>query len=68
MSTSLGMFTSDTSFTFGAGGAGVDFDLTPEICVARTLAARWVFTADNQRTNEEVHNLVRLSTGIVIRF
>lgn len=67
MSTSLGMFTSNTSFTFGAGGAGVDFDLT------RRFAWRghWLhdgFSRRTKRTNEEVHNLVRLSTGIVIRF
>jgi len=62
-------FTSNNSLTFGVGG-GVDFSLT------RRLALRgqvdWLHsgfqTTDNQRTFEEIHNLARISTGIVFRF
>ena len=69
MTTSLSAFTSNNSFTFGAGG-GVD------VTLSRRLAWRgqvdWLHngfqTSDNQRTNQEKHNVARLSTGIVIRF
>lgn len=62
-------FTSKNSFTFGAGG-GIDVSLGHRL--AWRGQVDWLHngfsTTDNQRSNEEVHNLARLSTGIVIRF
>jgi hypothetical protein len=60
-------FTSNNSFTFGGGG-GVD------VRVSRRFALRgqadWLHngfqTTDNQRRNEEIHNVARLSVGIVL--
>jgi len=65
----LNTFTSSNSLTYGAGG-GVDIKLT------RMLALRgqvdWLHnrlqTADNQRSSELIPNVVRISTGIVLRF
>ena len=69
MSTSFRSFTASNSFTFGAGG-GVDFNLSPRFALRGQVD--WLHngfkTSDNQRTFEEVHNLARLSTGIVVHF
>ena len=62
-------FTSNNSFTFGAGG-GVDLRVTRRFALRGQ--ADWLHnrfkTTDNQRSNEEVHSPVRLSGGFVIRF
>jgi len=62
-------FTSNNSLTFGAGG-GVDFNLTPRLAFRGQVD--WLHngfqTSDNQRTNEEIHNVVRFSPGLVFRF
>ncbi len=69
MSTSFNLFTSSNSFSFGAGG-GVDFRLTHRLALRGQVD--WLHngfhTEDNQLTHEEVHNLARLSTGIVVHF
>jgi hypothetical protein len=62
------IFTSNNSLTFGAGG-GLDIPL------ARIFALRgqvdWLHnqfqTQDNQRSKETIPNVVRISTGIVLR-
>lgn len=62
-------FTSNNSLTFGVGG-GLDFSLTPRIALRGQVD--WLHTgfqtSDNQRTNAEVHNVVRISPGVVFRF
>jgi len=62
-------FTSTNSRTFGAGG-GVDVGLTRRFAVRGQ--ADWLNngfqTVDDQRTSQEVHNIVRISTGLVFRF
>jgi opacity protein-like surface antigen len=65
----LNTFTSNNSFTYGAGG-GADVRLT------RRLALRgqvdWLHnrfqTVDDQRTQFQIPNVARISTGIVFRF
>lgn len=62
-------FTSNNAVTFGLGG-GIDYALT------HLLALRGQFdwlhsgfqTTNSQLTNEEVHNLAKISTGVVFRF
>jgi len=65
----LVVFTSDNSFTYGAGG-GVDVGLTRRVALRGQVD--WLHngfqTQDNQRRNEEIHNVVRISTGFVFRF
>ena len=62
-------FTSTNSFTYGAGG-GIEFALTRRFGLRGQ--ADWLHnnfqTADDQRTSQEIHNVVRISTGIVFRF
>ena len=62
-------FTSNNSFTYGAGG-GVDFSLCRRFAIRGQVD--WLHngfrTADNQRRNEEIHNIARISTGLVVRF
>jgi hypothetical protein len=62
-------FTSNNSFTYGAGG-GIDVGLTPWLALRGQVD--WLHngfqTQDNQRRNEEIHNVTRISTGFVIRF
>jgi len=62
-------FTSNNSFTFGAGG-GVDFGLTSRFALRGQVD--WLRngfqTTDNQRSNEIHPNVARISTGIVFRF
>ena len=62
-------FNSTNSFTYGAGG-GIEFALTRRFGLRGQ--ADWLHngfqTADNQRTSAEIHNVVRISTGIVFRF
>lgn len=62
-------FTSNNSFTYGAGG-GVDVGLTHRFALRGQVD--WLHngfqTLDNQRTFEEIHNVARISTGVVIRF
>ena len=60
-------FTSNHSFTFGGGG-GVNVRLSPRFALRGQVD--WLHngftTTDNQRRNEEIHNVARLSTGIVL--
>lgn len=69
MSTSMNTFTSSNSLTFGAGG-GVDESLTHRFALRGQVD--WLHnsfqTSDNQRYNQEHRNVVRISTGLVIRF
>lgn len=62
-------FTSNNSLTFGAGG-GIDFSLTSRLALRGQVD--WLHsgfqTSDDQRTNEEIHNVVRISPGLVFRF
>ena len=62
-------FTSNNSFTFGAGG-GVDVSLNHRFAIRGQVD--WLHngfqTSDTQRTRAEIHNVARLSTGVVIRF
>jgi len=62
-------FTSNNSLTYGAGG-GVDVGLTRRVALRGQVD--WLHngfqTFDNQRRNEEIHNVVRISTGFVFRF
>ena len=69
MTRSLSPCSHGSSFTFGAGG-GVDYRLTRRIALRGQLD--WLHTgfqtSDNQRSNEVIPNVVRVSTGIVFRF
>jgi hypothetical protein len=62
-------FMSNNSFTYGAGG-GADVGLTRHFAVRGQVD--WLHngfqTSDDQRTQAEIHNIVRISTGIVFRF
>jgi opacity protein-like surface antigen len=62
-------FMSNNSFTYGAGG-GADVGLTHHFAVRGQVD--WLHngfqTSDDQRTRAEIHNIVRISTGIVFRF
>jgi hypothetical protein len=62
-------FTSNNSFTYGFGG-GADIGLTRRFALRGQVD--WLHngfqTSDNQRTRSEIHNVVRISTGIVFRF
>ncbi len=62
-------FSSTNSFTDGAGG-GVDVGLTHRFAVRGQVdyLHNGFRTSDNQRTRFEIHNVVRISTGIVFRF
>jgi hypothetical protein len=63
------VFSSTNSFTYGAGG-GIEYALTRRFGLRGQ--ADWLHngfqTADNQQTSAEIHNVVRISTGIVFRF
>jgi opacity protein-like surface antigen len=65
----LGTFTSNNSFTYGAGG-GVDFRLTHRFALRGQVD--WLHnqfqTVDDQRIQFETRNVARISTGIVFRF
>lgn len=62
-------FSSNNSLTFGAGG-GVDVRLTRRFALRGQVD--WLHnrfqTQDNQRSNEIIPNVARISTGIVFRF
>ena len=62
-------FSSNNTVMYGAGG-GVDYRLTR--LFALRAQADWLHngysTSDNQLTDREVHNVARISTGIVVRF
>jgi len=62
-------FTCNNSLTYGAGG-GVDVGLTHWLALRGQLD--WLHngfqTLDNQRRFEEIHNVARISTGVVSRF
>jgi hypothetical protein len=62
-------FTSNNSFTYGAGG-GADIGITRRFALRGQVD--WLHnsfqTSDDQRTQFENPNVVRVSTGIVFRF
>ena len=65
----LQTFMSTNSFTYGAGG-GADVSLSHHFALRGQVD--WLHngfrTSDDQRTQFEIHNVVRISTGIVFRF
>lgn len=62
-------FTTNNSITFGVGG-GLDFNLTHRLAVRAQVD--WLHngfqTSNPQRAFEEIHNIVRVSPGVVYRF
>jgi len=74
MTTQLGgidaaTFTTNDSLAFGLGG-GFDYSLTHRFALRGQVD--WLHngfqTSDNQRTNQEIRNVARMSTGVVFRF
>jgi opacity protein-like surface antigen len=59
-------FTSNNAITFGLGG-GIDYGLTHRLALRGQVD--WLHngfhTSDGQLTNEEIHNVARISTGVV---
>jgi len=62
-------FTTVNSLAVGAGG-GLDYDLTHRLAVR--VQVDWLHngfqTSNPQRASQEIHNIVRVSPGIVYRF
>jgi opacity protein-like surface antigen len=62
-------FTSNNSLAFGLGG-GIDYGLSHRLAVRGQVD--WLHngfqTNDDQRTSEEIHNVARISTGVVFHF
>ena len=74
MTTQLGgvestTFTTNDSLTFGLGG-GIDYSLTHRLALRGQVD--WLHngfkTTDSSLANDEIHNVARISTGVVFRF